>query len=136
MNIHAANLSRETTETDLKGAFAVFGRVEAANIIRDKFSGESHGFGFVDMPDKAEAEAAIAGLNGKELKGSKITVSEVRTRNEDGSGEGGRKGYRGSHPGGGGFKGGSHPVGERGGFRGPSGGGHKDGAGGGGSRSR
>ena len=136
MIIHAANLSRDTDETDLKEAFAAFGRVETANIIRDKYSGESHGFGFVEMPDQAQAEAAIAGLNGKELKGSTIAVSEVHSRNEDQGGEGGHKGHRGGGHGGGWFKGGSRPVGKRGGFRGPSGGGHKDGAGGGGSRSR
>jgi RNA recognition motif-containing protein len=80
MNIYTGSLSREVTEDDLRGAFEEFGKVESVKIIKDKFSGESRGFGFVEMPAKAEAESAITGLNGKELKGQTIVVNEARPR--------------------------------------------------------
>ena len=86
MNIYVGNLSREVTEDDLRQAFEAFGKVESANAIKDKSSGEPRGFGFVEMPAKAEAEAAIAGLNGKELKGQTLNVKEARPRPERGRG--------------------------------------------------
>ena len=75
-------MSYKTTEEDLKQAFEGFGQVESVKIIKDKYSGESRGFGFVEMPDKAEAESAIEGLNGKELKGRRLNVNEARPRSE------------------------------------------------------
>jgi len=71
MNIYVGNLSRDVTEEDLRAAFEAFGRVETVNVITDKFSGESRGFAFVEMPTKAEAEAAINDLNGKEQSRSR-----------------------------------------------------------------
>jgi len=91
MNIYVGNLSYEVTEEDLKQAFEGFGQVESVNIIKDRYSGESRGFGFVEMSDKAEAESAIEGLNGKELKGRTLNVNEARPRSEGGRG-GGRQG--------------------------------------------
>jgi len=92
MNIYVGNLSREASEEDLRQAFEAFGRVESANLIKDKFSGESKGFGFVEMPSKAEAQAAIDGLNGKELKGRNLVVNEARPRTEGRRDRGGRGG--------------------------------------------
>ena len=80
MNIYVGSLSREVTENDLLEAFKEFGEVESVKIITDRVSGESKGFGFVEMPDKAEGESAINGLNGKELKGETLNVNEARTR--------------------------------------------------------
>ena len=110
MNIFVGNLSREASEDDLKQAFQAFGEVATASIIMDKFTRESKGFGFVEMPVKTEAEAAIAGLNGKDLKGRPLTVNEARPREDRGGGFGGRKGggggYGGNKGGGGGYGGG------------------------------
>lgn len=83
MNIYLGNLSREVTEEDLRHAFEGFGQVVSVSIIKDKFSGESRGFGFLEMPNKVEARAAISGLNGKELKGRTLSVNEARPRYED-----------------------------------------------------
>ena len=91
MNIYVGNLSHEVTEEDLRQAFETFGQVTSAKIITDKFSGLSRGFGFVEMPTKAEAQSAITGLNGKELKGRELTVNEARPRREGRRG-GGRQG--------------------------------------------
>jgi RNA recognition motif-containing protein len=93
MNIYVGNLPLEATEEDVKTVFSAFGQVTSATIIKDKFSGESRGFGFVEMPAKAEAEAAIAGVNGTDLKGRTLTVNEARPRAEGGRG-GGRGGDR------------------------------------------
>ena len=93
MNIYVGNLPLEATEDDVRTAFSAFGQVDSATIIKDKFSGESRGFGFVEMPAKAEAEAAITGLNGTDLKGSTLTVNEARPRAEGDRG-GGRGGDR------------------------------------------
>ena len=82
MNIYVGNLAREATEEDVREAFKAFGQVTSASIIKDKFSGESRGFGFVEMPSQAEAQSAIAGLNGKELQGRSLTVNEARPRTE------------------------------------------------------
>ena len=83
MKIYVGNLSYEVTEEDLKGAFEAFGQVASAEIIKDKFSGRSKGFGFVEMSAKEEAQSAIAELNGTELKGRTLKVDEARARSED-----------------------------------------------------
>ena len=88
MNIYVGNLSFEVTEDDLRQTFEPFGEVTSAKIITDRASGAPRGFGFVEMPTKAEAEAAIAGLNGTELKGRTLTVNEARPRTEGRRGEG------------------------------------------------
>ena len=90
MNIYAGNLARETTEEDLRHAFEAFGQVESVTVIKDKFSGQSRGFGFLEMPNGAEAQAAISGLNGKELNGRTLTVNEARPRSEGRRGGGWR----------------------------------------------
>jgi cold-inducible RNA-binding protein len=93
VNIYVGNLSFDVTEEDVREAFASFGQVETIKIIKDKYSGASRGFGFVEMPSKDEAQAAIAGLNGKELKGRALNVNEARPRTErprGGGGGGGR----------------------------------------------
>jgi RNA recognition motif-containing protein len=82
MNIYIGNLSRDATENDLRQAFEVFGQVASVAVIKDRFSGESRGFGFVEMLTEAEAWDAISGLNGKELKGQTLTVNEARPRSE------------------------------------------------------
>ena len=89
MNIYVGNLSFTTSESDLKEAFSAFGEVSSCNIIKDKFSGESRGFGFVEMPNKDEAEKAIAALNGKDVKGRTLTVNEARPRTDRPRGGGG-----------------------------------------------
>ena len=91
MNIYVGNLSREITEEELQKAFEAFGQVASASIIKDKFSGESRGFGFVEMPTKTEAQSAITDLNGKELKGRALSVNEARPRTDDRR-SGGRRG--------------------------------------------
>jgi RNA recognition motif-containing protein len=94
MNIYVGNLSRDVTEEDLRQTFETFGKVETVSIIKDKFSGESRGFGFVEMPAKDEAQAAIADLNGKELKGRPLKVNEARPRPQGRRGGGRRGGGR------------------------------------------
>ena len=98
MNIYVGNLSREVTEDELRQEFEAFGQVTSVNIIKDRYSGESRGFGFVEMATKSEAQAAINELNGKSLGERTLSVSEARPR-----AEGGRRPYGG---GGGGFGGG------------------------------
>ena len=80
MNIYVGNLSKEVTEDDLREAFEAFGQVTSVTVLKDRFSGESRGFGFVEMPAKAEAQSAIQDLNEKELKGQTLTVNEARPR--------------------------------------------------------
>jgi RNA recognition motif-containing protein len=82
MNIYVGNLSHETTEENLKEAFEVFGEVNTVKVIKDNYNARSKGFGFVEMPTKAEAQSAIEGLNGKDLKGRNLNVSEARPRSE------------------------------------------------------
>lgn len=94
MNIYVGNLPRTATEEDLRQAFEAFGQVASVRIIMDRFSGESRGFGFVEMPTKTEAQSAISGLNGKELKGRTLNVNEARPRNEKSRGGGRRGGPR------------------------------------------
>ena len=80
MNIYVGNLSFGVTEDELRTAFSAFGTVEKAAVITDKMSGQSRGFGFVEMPNKEEAVKAIAALNGKELKGRSMKVNEAQPR--------------------------------------------------------
>ena len=98
MNIYVGNLSSDTTEDDVREAFAAFGEVATVKIIRDGATGESRGFGFVEMPSKTEAEAAIAGLKRKTLKERTMDVNEARPRTDS---RGGRSSYSGSRRGGG-----------------------------------
>jgi len=101
MNIYVGNLSFDTTEDQLRQAFGAFGEVTSAAIITDKYSGESRGFAFVEMPEKSSAIAAISGLNGQELNGRTLNVNEARPRTEGGrgggrgGGGGGRRNYGG-----------------------------------------
>ena len=98
MNIYVGNLSYEITQEDLQQAFEGFGQVESVKVIKDNYSGRSKGFGFVEMPDSAEGNSAIDGLNGKELKGRALKVDKARPRSEDrgygGNRRGGRQGGR------------------------------------------
>ena len=80
MNLYIGNLSLQAINTDVKQAFEAFGQVQSATIIKDRASGESRGFGFVEMPDRAEAQAAMAGLAGKDLLGQAVIVNEARGR--------------------------------------------------------
>ncbi len=105
-NLYVGNLAFQITEEDLEQAFAKYGQVSRASIVRDRATGQPRGFGFVEMTDPGEADRAIAALNGAEWEGRQLTVSEARPR------EGGAGGARGG-PGGGG----------RGGNRGGAGGG-------------
>jgi len=103
MNIFVGNLSKEVTDDDLQTLFSEYGTVRSVKVIKDMFSGESKGFGFVEMPGQAEAQKAINELNTKDLKGKKITVNEARPRNDNRRGGGGGGGSRGGgHRGGGG----------------------------------
>ncbi|MBW2034302.1 MAG: RNA-binding protein [Deltaproteobacteria bacterium] len=88
MNIYIGNLSYEVTEKDLQEAFEAFGQVESVNIVKDKYSGRSRGFGFVEMSEDTEAQSAIDGLNSKELKGRTIKVNKARPRSEGRRGRG------------------------------------------------
>ena len=97
MNIYVGNLSWEMNEDELRSSFGEFGEVSSVSIIKDKFSGRSRGFGFVEMPNREEAESAISSLNGKEMKGRDLRVNEARDRTEnrrDGGGFGGGGGGR------------------------------------------
>ena len=100
MKIYVGNLSYEVTEEDLRLIFEPFGQIESINIITDKYSGQSKGFGFVEMPSKDEAQAAIDGLNGTELKGRTLNVNEARPRTEKRGGKGRYGGGRGGQGGG------------------------------------
>ena len=92
MNIYVGNLSFDTAEADLRQAFEGHGEVSSVTIITDKYSGKSRGFGFVEMPSKGEAQAAIDGLNGQELNGQTLNVNEARPRTErSGGNRGGRR---------------------------------------------
>lgn len=102
MNIYVGNLPRQATEDDLRSAFEPFGKVMSANVIKDKFSGESKGFGFVEMSKTSEGKASIEALNGKEFMGQNITVNEARPKSESGGRRGGGYGGGGGRRGGGG----------------------------------
>ncbi len=101
MNIYVGNMSYDTTEEDLRLACEAFGKVESTTIIKDMYSGQSKGFGFVEMSSNTEGQAAIDGVNGKELKGRALNVNEARPRTENfggntGSYGGGKGGYNSS----------------------------------------
>ena len=100
LNIYIGNLSNEVTEEDLRLAFEAFGQVESVNILKDKYSGQPKGFGFVEMASKTEGQSAIDGLNGKELKGRELNMSEARPRTESRGGRGKYHGGRGRFDGG------------------------------------
>jgi RNA recognition motif-containing protein len=87
MNIFIGNLSYNVTEADLRATFEVYGHVVSETVIKDKQSGRSKGFGFVEMPDQAEAQSAIAALNGKSLNNRTITVNEARPHSDNRRGE-------------------------------------------------
>lgn len=121
--LYVGNLSFKTTNEDLQELFGQAGSVESANVVTDRDSGFSRGFGFVEMASKEEADTAIQQLNGKEIDGRALTVNEARPREErSGGGFGGGGGGRGGFGGGGG--------GGRGGNRGGGGGGGRSGGGG------
>jgi RNA recognition motif-containing protein len=122
MNIYVGNLSWNLKDQDLSNLFATHGEVVSAKIVTDKFTGRSKGFGFVEMANDDQAQAAIAALNGSEVDGRNIVVNESRPKPEGGGSGGGggfkkRSGFGGG--GGGGYKGG----GGGGGYKGKSGGG-------------
>jgi RNA recognition motif-containing protein len=106
MNIFVGNLAKDVTDEDLNQEFSAYGKVKSAKVIRDLFSGDSKGFGFVEMPAAAEAQEAIQALNTKDVKGKKLTVNEARPKPEGGrrSGGGGGRGgnFRSGGNGGGG----------------------------------
>lgn len=127
MNIYVGNIASEAIEDDLMEAFSQFGHVESAKIIKDKFSGESRGFGFVAMLSDEEAKTAIDELNGKDLKGKNISCKEARPRKVNHKGSGRRGGFgsrgrgsRGVSRGGSGRGGNSRGGNSRGGSRGGS----------------
>ena len=120
MNIYVGNLSWGLKDQDLANLFAPFGQVTSAKIVTDKFTQRSKGFGFVEMANDAEAQAAIAQLNGSEIEGRNLVVNESRPKQEGGGGGGFKKRSFGSGGGGGGFK------------KGGGGGGYNKGGGGGG----
>ncbi|MCD6081268.1 RNA-binding protein [candidate division WOR-3 bacterium] len=82
MNIYIGNLAREVTEDELRTLFEPFGEVTRVVIIKDRYSGESRGFGFVEMPSRAAAEKAMKELDGKEFRGRNLRVNEARPRTE------------------------------------------------------
>ena len=100
MNIYVGNLSYNATEETVWQAFESFGQVISAKIIKDKYTGQSRGFGFVEMLEQAQAQAAIKSLNGKELLGKQMSVNEARPRTDRG-----RSGEQGGHQGGPGYGG-------------------------------
>lgn len=82
MNMYVGNLAYSVTEEDLREAFAAFGEVASVKIIKDNFSGQSKGFGFVEMPDNSQADQAIKALNGNQLKGRPLKVNQARPQGE------------------------------------------------------
>ena len=124
MKLYVGNLAYQVTEDQLREAFESFGQVESVAIIKDKYSGQSKVFGFVEMPTNAEGQAAIDSLNGKDFSGRAIKVNEAKPRTEGSQGRGGGRRGGGGGGAGGGFRG-------RGGRSGGSGSG-----GGGGGRSQ
>ncbi len=89
MNIYVGNVSNSVNEDDLRKAFEEFGEVTSANVIKDKFTGESRGFGFVEMNSEDQGQAAISGLDGVDLKGRNLTVNVARPRKDFRSQDGG-----------------------------------------------
>jgi len=95
MNIYVGNLSYEATDGSIREAFESFGQVTSARVIKDKYNGQSRGFGFVEMPVQSQAQTAIKSLNGKELLGKQLSVNEARPRTGQGRNGGGRMDYSG-----------------------------------------
>jgi len=95
MNMYIGNLSHDVTDVDLREAFEVYGEVSSAKVIKDNFTGMSKGFGFVEMPNNTEVDKAMKALNGEELKGRSLKVSEARPKSEKRKGRG-NQGWRGS----------------------------------------
>jgi RNA recognition motif-containing protein len=104
MNVYVGNLLFDVTENELKELFEPFGQVTEVRLIMDKFTGKSKGFGFIEMPSKEEAQKAIEGLNGKDMKGRAMTVNEAKPKTDRG-GRGGRGGFSGRGNRGGGYGG-------------------------------
>jgi RNA recognition motif-containing protein len=100
--LYVGNLTYSVTDSMLDQLFAAYGTVESAQVIMDRDTGRSKGFGFVEMKTDQEAQAAIAAMNGKEVDGRALTVNEARARTEGGSGRGGRSGGHGGRGGSGG----------------------------------
>ena len=94
MKLYVGNLSYETTEQDLRQQFEAFGAVDSVSVIMDKFSGRSKGFAFIEMASKPEAEAAMTGLNGKQLRERTLTVNEARPKTDSRAGGGSYGGDR------------------------------------------
>lgn len=82
MNIYVGNLAYGVTQDELRDTFAAYGQVESANLITDKFTGDSKGFGFVEMPNNSEADAAIKALNETNLKGRPLRVNQAKPRTD------------------------------------------------------
>lgn len=82
MKLYVGNLSYSTTDEDLQEAFAAYGTVASCSVVKDKFSGDSKGFGFVEMPSNAEADTAIKALNGTTVKGRDIKVNQAKPRED------------------------------------------------------
>jgi RNA recognition motif-containing protein len=125
--LYVGNLAYGVTDSDLEQMFAAHGTVQSAQVIMDRDTGRSKGFGFVEMGSDQEAQTAIAAMNGKEVEGRSLTVNEARPK-EGGGGGGGRGGYGGGGGGGRGGYGGGGGGGSRGGYGGGGG------SGGGGGR--
>ena len=126
MNIYVGNLAYNATEDELRSAFGAFGQVTSVKIVRDRETGRSRGFAFVEMEDGEGAQNAVAQMNGRDLGGRNLVVNEARPREQGGGGGGGRGGYGGGGGGRGGYGGGG--GGGRGGY---GGGGGRGGRGGG-----
>ena len=108
MKLYVGNLSFNTSNQDLSDLFGPFGTVQSANIVEDRETGRSRGFGFVEMSSKSEGEEAISSLNGKEVDGRSLTVNEAKPREDRGGSRGGFGGggnRRGGGGGGGGYGG-------------------------------
>ena len=116
MNIYVGNLSWNLKDQDLSNLFAAHGEVSSAKIVTDKFTGRSKGFGFVEMPNDDQAQAAITALNGTDVDGRSIVVNESRPKQEGGGGGGFKKRSFGGGGGGGGFKKGGYNKGNGGGY--------------------
>ncbi|MEO6194039.1 MAG: RNA-binding protein [Thermoanaerobaculia bacterium] len=122
--LYVGNLAYSVRDSDLEDLFAAHGTVDSAQVIMDRDTGRSKGFGFVEMSSDQEAQAAISALNGKELDGRNLTVNEARPKEEGGrGGGGGGRGGGGGYGGGGGGRGGGGGYGGGGGGRGGGGGG-------------